>query len=436
MALLDVSAGWLYSLRGVEEWLRQFPVAAVIVGCTVLLLAAWVVWFVIRRIILTALRRMADRTATFWDEVIMDQKVFEYLAWAPPLLMIHQGLPAIPHLPAALFHFLQRLALATVILVIIRALSALLTGINVIYNRYPIARNRPIKGYVQVGQILLYLIGGIFIIATLINQSPWYFVSGIGAMMAIILLVFRDTLLSLVAGIQLVSNDLIRVGDWVEMPEFSADGDVVDIALHTVRIQNWDRTITVIPTHKFLEHSFKNWRGMTESGGRRIKRAIHIDVATIRFLTDDEIEHFSRFALLKAYMTEKQREIETHNQQHIDPDVIGVGAMRRLTNIGTFRAYIVNYLRRHPRVHQEMTFLIRHLEPGAEGLPIEVYVFVNDTNWVNYEAVQSDIFDHLLAVVPEFGLRVYQRPSGYDLTQALSSGSHNRTLYSHQQQMR
>jgi miniconductance mechanosensitive channel len=258
-------------------------------------------------------------------------------------------------------------------------------------------------------------------VAELAGQTPWFFVSGLGAMMAIILLIFRDTLLSLVASVQLTNNDLIRVGDWIEMPQFGADGDVVDIALNTVKVQNWDRTITVIPTHKFLEHSFRNWRSMFDGGGRRIKRAIYIDMSGVRFLTDGEIQRLSRFALLEDYMAEKRRELEAWNARHAGDPVV-IGNARRLTNIGTLRAYIIAYLRNHPRIHSELTFLVRQLAPTPEGLPLEIYVFSSDTRWGSYEAIQADIFDHILAMVPEFHLSVYQRPSGKDVVGVIAEG--------------
>jgi miniconductance mechanosensitive channel len=237
-------------------------------------------------------------------------------------------------------------------------------------------------------------------------------------MTAVLLLVFRDTLLSLVAGIQITTNDLLRPGDWIEMPQFQADGDVIDIALNSVTVQNWDRTLSVIPTHKFLEHSFKNWRGMSESGGRRIKRAFHVDQTTIRFLTDDEVEAFGRWELLGDYIAGKTGELRAHNESRSEARGTGgnvVPHQRRLTNIGTLRAYVIAYLRAHPGIHQDMTFLVRQLAPGPHGLPIEVYVFTSDIRWPVYEGIQADIFDHLLATVPEFGLRVFQNPSGADV---------------------
>lgn len=395
-------------------WLNSRPIIAALVGLIVLFGVAAIAFAVIRRIVLRVAGRVAKRSGTFWDDVLIRQAFLHRLAWAVPLLIVYQGVAFVPHLPDAIETLLERLAVACLVLVAVRALAALLSGINEIYNRYPYARQRPIKGYLQVASIAIHLIAVILILAALMDRSPVIFFSGIGAMTAILLLIFRDTLLSLVAGIQLTSNDLIRVGDWIEMPQFGADGDVIDIALNSVRVQNWDRTFTVIPTHKFLEHSFKNWRGMEESGGRRIKRSLNIDMSTIRFLTDDEIERFGRFVLLENYVADKVKELADYDRaQAAEPGM--VANARRLTNVGTLRAYIIQYLRHHPHIHQRMTFMVRQLQPTSQGLPLEIYVFSSDTAWVSYEGIQADIFDHILAMVPEFGMRVFQNPSGADV---------------------
>lgn len=408
--------GWaeLLGLGTTVAWLDSRPIVATLVGLIVLFGVAAIALVVVRRIVLHIGARVIKRSATFWDDILYGEAFLHRLSWAVPLLIVYQGVPFVPHLPEAIGTLLQRLAVACLVLVAVRALAALLTGINTIYNRYPSARQRPIKGYLQVANVVAHLIAVILILAALMDRSPVIFFSGIGAMTAILLLIFRDTLLSLVAGVQLTSNDLIRVGDWIEMPQFGADGDVIDIALNSVRVQNWDRTFTVIPTHKFLEHSFKNWRGMQESGGRRIKRSVNIDMSTIRFLTDDEIERFGRFVLLEKYIADKLKELAEYDREHaVEPGTIANA--RRLTNVGTLRAYIVHYLRQHPHIHQRMTFLVRQLQPTPEGLPLEIYVFSSDIAWANYEGIQADIFDHILSMVPEFGMRVFQSPSGADV---------------------
>ena len=373
-----------------------------------------------RRFVVRGLHALMRRSTVAWDDLLVEFKVVQRAFAIVPLLVLRGGLELVPGLSAGMETFLERLVAACMILVVARTVAAFLSVLHELYVRMPRQTPaRPIKGYVQLAKVIVYVVAGIFIVARLADQSPWYFVSGLGAMMAVVTLVFRDTLLSLVAGVQLTNNDLIRVGDWIEMPQFQADGDVIDIALNTVRVQNWDKTFTVIPTHKFLEHSFKNWRGMQESGGRRIKRSIYVNMSTIRFLTDEEVERFSRFVLLRDYIEDKQRDLEIFNAAYQDDPQAIVNA-RRLTNVGTFRAYIVNYLRSHPGIHQDMTFLVRQLQPTPEGLPIEIYVFTNDVRWAVYEGIQADVFDHILAIAPEFGLQIYQRPSGHDLGHVVS----------------
>lgn len=403
-------------------WLRTLGASAL------LLLVVFLAHRVARRYVLAFAHRIVERTRAEWDQVFIAHRVPHRASLFIPLLVAQIGLPLVPGLPPLFLGLVHRLISACLVLVAAMTADALLSAALALYARTPAAGTRPIKSYVQVAKVVIYIIAVIFIIARLADQSPWYFVSGLGAMMAIITLIFRDTLLSLVAGVQLTNNDLVRVGDWIEMPQFGADGDVIDIALHTVKVQNWDKTVTVIPTHKFLEHSFRNWRGMFEGGGRRIKRAIHINMATIRFLTDAEIERLSRFVLLRSYFAGKREELREYNARFADDPAAIVNA-RRLTNVGTLRAYIIAYLRSHPKIHQDLTFLVRQLAPTPEGLPIEIYVFTNDTRWSYYEAIQADIFDHVLAVVPEFGLRVYQRPSGHDVAALAGNGAgHAREL--------
>ena len=412
----------------VREALFDFDQGALVdalTGLAILGGVALLVYFLVRRYALRAIGAVAKHSPTPWDDVLYQQRVFHRLTWATPLIIVHQGVQFLPRLPEELSELLQRLALGFLAIVAARAFSSLVSAVNVIYSRFPRAKERPIKGYLQVANIIAHIVGVILLVAALADKSPIVLFSGLGAMTAIFMLVFRDSLLSLVAGVQITTNDLVRVGDWIEMPQFGADGDVIDIALNSVSVQNWDKTITVIPTHKFLENSFKNWRGMQESGGRRIKRSIHIDIGTIRFLTDEEIERFGRFYLLRDYIAQKKHELEEHNRERVeDPSV--VANVRRLTNVGTLRAYIAQYLRQHPGIHQNMTFLVRQLQPTGEGLPIEIYVFTNDTRWAVYEGIQADIFDHILAIVPEFGLRVYQTPSSNDFMRAF--GPHDRTV--------
>jgi len=384
------------------------------------LVAAWISFFICRAYVLRLIRFLTKNISNLWGQAFFDHRLFSQLSWIVPNLIIHAGTKAIIALPEFFSLIVQRITMATIIFLAMRAITCLLGNLQNSYSQLEAAKNRPIKGLLQVVIIILHLLGFILIFSILMDSSPWVFLSGLGAMTAVLLLIFRDTILSLVAGIQLTTNNFIRVGDWIDMPQFGADGDVVDIALHAVRVQNWDRTITVIPTHKFLEHSFKNWRGMQESGGRRIKRAINVDMSTIRFLTQDEIKRFERFALLKDYIQQKCEELEKHNNKFAhDPNLI-VNS-RRLTNVGTFRVYLINYLRQHPQIHQQMTFLVRQLAPSDRGLPIEIYVFASDVRWAFYEGIQADIFDHVLAITGEFGLRIFQSPSGVDVREALEN---------------
>lgn len=412
-ALIERAPDWL------GPWLAH-PIAGPGLGIVTVIGGALLLHLLTQRLILRLAQALVRRTSTDWDDLLFEAGVFRRLAWLIPILLIHAGTPLIPLLEPALIEFVQRLARATMVLVVLLALMGLLSGINTIYSRYDIARGHPIKGYLQALAIIAWIFGGILIIATLARQSPWFFLSGLGAMTAILLLIFRDTLLGLVAGVQLTTNKLVQVGDWIEMPQFGADGEVIDISLHQVKVQNWDRTVSVVPTHKFLDHSFRNWRSMFESGGRRIMRAVNIDMRTIRFLDADEIERFTRFEVLRDYMLAKRDELDEWNRAHCsDPEI--VANARHLTNIGTFRAYLIGYLRRHPQIRQDMVFLVRQLAPTAQGLPIQIYVFTNDTRWAVYEGIQADIFDHVLAVLPEFGLRVFQEPSGADFARL---GSH------------
>ncbi|MEM1411500.1 MAG: mechanosensitive ion channel domain-containing protein [Pseudomonadota bacterium] len=353
-------------------------------------------------------------------DALIESKLFHRLAWLMPALVVHYGIRLVPGLSDGVTRVVGNVVSAWTALAVSFAVVAALNAVNTIYEKRPDSRERPIKGFLQLAQIGVLIVGGILIVSSLIDRSPIVLLSGLGAMTAVLLIVFKDTLLSLAASIQLTSQKVIQVGDWLELPQFGADGDVIDVALYTITVQNWDKTITVIPTHRVMADSFKNWRGMQEAGGRRIKRSIRIDMNSIRFLTDEEVDHFKQFKLLRAYVTDKQAELSEYNAA-IGVDDDSAVNLRRLTNIGTLRAYIVNYLRNHPDIHDDMTLIVRQLQPGNDGLPMEIYCFTNDTNWVKYEGIQSDLFDHVCAIVPEFGLRLFQQPSGADLA-ALASG--------------
>ncbi len=390
------------------------PLLPVVAGSLILLLVAILADLVAKRLLLAAIRAVATRTRSDWDDALVEHKVFGRLAQIIPAIIVSAGVELVPGLREADEAVVRNVTGAYMILVIILTLTAALSAANHVYESRPIARDRPIKGFVQLAQVATYILGAILVIAALIDRSPVILLSGLGAMTAVLLIVFKDTLLSLVASLQLTGQDMIRVGDWLEVPQFGADGDVIDVALYTVTVQNWDKTITKIPTHRLISDSFKNWRGMSESGGRRIKRSINVDFNSIRFLTDEEVQRFKDFALLKGYIDAKEAELNAYNEALDAAGESGVN-LRRLTKIGTFRAYIYNYLKHHPKIHDRMTLIVRQLQPGTEGLPIEIYCFSNDIDWAAYEGIQADIFDHIGAIAPEFGLRLYQRLAGADL---------------------
>lgn len=382
--------------------------------CILLVLSAWIANWVTKQILVRVLLKLIELPFKDQQDLSGRHGVIPRLAHIVPALVLGLGVSFIPGLPEELVKVVHNVCNAFVILTLAMSIAALLNLVNSVYQRRPDAANRPIKGYLEVVKIIVYAVAVLLMIATLVDRSPLILLSGLGAMAAVLMLIFQDTLLSLVASVQLASNDMLRVGDWIEMPQLNADGFVIDIALHTVKVQNWDKTITTLPTKRLITEPFKNWRGMFESGGRRIKRSIFIDQNSIRFLSQAEAQQLTRFALLRDYLEEKGRELTEWNAKLAEAGREPVNT-RRITNIGTFRAYVERYLRNNPYIHQEMILLVRQLAPGPEGLPLEIYCFTAKTAWVDHEGIQSDIFDHLLAILPEFGLRVFQQPSGVDM---------------------
>ncbi|MGH8484038.1 MAG: mechanosensitive ion channel family protein, partial [Pseudomonas sp.] len=387
-------------------------------GLGLLLVIALVLGRVARFVILHAVKLLGRQPALHWVNDLLQNKVFHRLAQMTPSLVVQFGLKLVPELNAPSQHFLGNVALAFTILFLTLAISALLDALLDIYARTEHARTRSIKGYVQLAKMVLFVFGAIIIVATLIDRSPLLLLSGLGAMSAVILLVYKDTLLSFVASVQLTSNDMLRVGDWIEMPQVGADGDVVDITLHTVKVQNFDKTIVSIPTWRLMSESFKNWRGMQQSGGRRIKRSLFIDAGGVRFLSSEEEQRLGQVRLLTDYMTRKRNELNAWNQAQGNVAELSANR-RRMTNIGTFRAYALAYLKSHPEIQPNMTCMVRQMQTTAQGVPLEIYCFTRTTAWADYERIQGDIFDYLLAVMPEFGLSLYQQPSGNDLRAGL-----------------
>ncbi len=398
-----------------------------------LVLAAWILDRISSRHLQRISERVASRTRARWDDRIAERKVMHRLSHVVPALVVFLGIgPALGvteamaaagpgELPVLLWTAVRRLAAAWIALALARALSAFLDSVDDIYREsYAGSRSRPIKGYLQVVSLAGWIAALVAVASVLAGLSPVVFLSGLGALAAVLMLVFRDTILSLVASVQLASNDMVRIGDWVSMPQAGSDGEVIDIALHTVKVQNWDKTISTIPTSRFIGESFKNWRGMSESGGRRIKRSLAIDMNSVRFLDSGEIEELSRRELIHDYMSHAAAEIARFNAERARGNPGKIPEIRRLTNLGTFRIYVQKYLEAHPLAHKEMTLLTRQLAPGPHGVGIEVYCFSSDTAWASYEAFQADIFDHLIAVLPEFGLKAWQAPAGTDFARALA----------------
>jgi len=367
-----------------------------------------VAYFITSRILLRTVSHLFKKTSTKFDDILIEERVFSKLPFLVPLVILYNSKDLLYW-----NNLLDRVILSTIALIFLYSLNALINALNEMFKLTELSKKFSIKSYTQIGKLLINIFGIIVVIAVLTGNSPVYLLSGLGALTAVLILVFKDTILSLVSSVQISSNDLFKVGDWVEAPQFGADGDVIDIALHSVKIQNWDKTISVIPTNKLIDSSFKNWRGMAESGGRRIKRSINIDMSSIKFCTNEMIGRYSKYNVIANYIKVKLEEVQRFNIENNITDESLING-RSLTNIGTFRAYIEGYLRNHNKIHDEMTFLVRQLSPSANGLPIEIYVFSNDTDWLNYEKIQADIFDHLLAVVSEFELKVFQNPSGSD----------------------
>ncbi len=396
------------------------PWARIAGGLLLLFFVAWLAQVVVQRLLMRVVRGLLARLSMQrLDEALTRRNFYRRLAQMVPSLIIQFGIVAVPDLSASVVEVIRNMALAMTILFGMLTLSAAMNAVNDDFAGSTLAHTRSIKGYLQLAKIVLWVLGAIVIVATLINRSPLLLLSGLGAMSAVLLLVFKDTLLSFVASVQLTSNDMLRVGDWIEMPQVGADGFVIDIALHTVKVENWDKTVTTIPTYRLFSDSFRNWRTMFTSGGRRIKRTLRLDAGSVRFLDDAECDRLKRFLLLTDYLAAKQKEIADANlgMGEVGKDLVN---RRRLTNVGTFRAYTEAYLKSHPGINKNMILMVRMLEPGDKGIPIELYCFTSSTAWVEYERVQGDVFDHLLAILPELGLRLYQSPAGNDLVSAFS----------------
>ena len=391
---------------GMVEWLVR--------GGLILLalLLSWVAHRVSQGPIKRSIEKFAHYTIQQWDDILVEKHIVKRILYFIPLILLY--VLSSPILTGtSLLPFSQALISVLFLIAVMMFLDAMLSALLAIYGKSAIAKEISITPFVQVLKLGLYFVTGILLLSLLLQKTPLYFLSGLGALTAVLMFVFKDVLMGFVAGIQLIANKMVAPKDWIEMPKYGADGDVLEITLTTVKVQNFDNTITTIPTYALINESFKNWRNMNLSGGRRIKRYVNIDLGSIKFCNSEMLVRFKSIQLISQYIQNRQEEILVYNKKHqIEESTLVNG--RRLTNIGVFRSYVEAYLRQHPMIHNDMTFLIRQLSPRENGLPIEIYVFCKNTNWTAYEAIQADIFDHILAVVPEFDLRVFQEPSGSD----------------------
>ena len=395
-------------LELLTDWAQKYPI---IYNCLIIVLALGVCALadlVVKKILLRGLKqifnRLSDNDAEGQSLIL---KIASRLANIVPAVILYYIPTLFPAANAQVKLFVQRLSIILLVVFLTKSLLLLLDLVNTFYQKRENAESRPIKGYLQLGKILLIIVAAILIISFILGKSPVLLLSGLGAVAAVLMLVFQDTILSLVASIQVNSNNMLKIGDWIVMPSHDVDGFVIEIALHTVKVQNWDKTIVTVPMRKLIEESFINWRGMFESGGRRIKRSIYIDQRSIRFLSDAEIKRLEEFVLLNDYLDEKQKEITEWNAELAAKGATPING-RRITNIGTFRIYVEKYLRSNKAINQDMLMLVRQLAPGTTGLPLEIYCFTQSTQWIDYEKAQADVFDHLLAILPVFGLRVFQ----------------------------
>lgn len=396
--------------RGIKESFASYLSIGIV--AILLLLLCFVIHMILKKIVLRLMTKIIKSNKYTWDDILLDHMVIERTIRIIPGIIFSISAPIFDPIEIVI----SRLATTYIIITSVFVFNAVINTINDIYRTKPISKVRPIKGMLQVIKIIIYIILTIIGIANLMGESPIILLSGIGALAAVFSFVFKDSILGFIAGIQLTSNDMLRIGDWIEMNKYGADGDVVDITLNTVMVQNFDKTIVSIPAYSLVSDSFRNWRGMVEYGGRRIKRSIFIDVNSIGFCTPEMIEKFKRIHYLKDYINMKEEELEEYNKANqVDTELLING--RHMTNIGTFRAYITNYLKSYSGLNKNMIQMVRQLPPGETGLPIEIYVFTSTTNWVEYEGIQSDIFDHIFSIVDEFGLQVFQNPTGSDIKQ-------------------
>lgn len=387
-------------------------------GFCILILVAILAYIIAKHVVVRGIRHLITKLKFANHDIMSQHSVIRRIANIVPAIVVMNGIVTVPHLSAKMVSFVQMAAQAFIFLTIALAIGELLNIFNLVYQRNPKSRNKPIKGYLQLIKLIIFIVCGLMILGTFLKKDVFTLLAGFGAMAAVLMLVFQNTILSLVASVQISSYDMVRIGDWIEMPSLNADGDVIDMSLHTITVQNFDKTFTTIPTNKLVTDTFKNWRGMSQAGVRRIKRSLYIDQSSVHFMSEAEQSKLKEFLLLDQYLDHKSTELVEFNQKLSNTSPCN---QRRLTNIGTFRAYVELYLNQHPNISKHQSLIVRQLQPTEKGLPLEIYAFSNQIAWKDYEAIQSDIFDHLIAILPEFGLKIYQAPSGYDMQIALSN---------------
>lgn len=387
-------------------------------GFCILILVTILAYIIAKHVVVRGIRHLITKLKFANHDIMSQHSVIRRIANIVPAIVIMNGIVTVPHLSAKMVSFVQMAAQAFIFLTIALAIGELLNIFNLVYQRNPKSRNKPIKGYLQLIKLIIFIVCGLMILGTFLKKDIFTLLAGFGAMAAVLMLVFQNTILSLVASVQISSYDMVRIGDWIEMPSLNADGDVIDMSLHTITVQNFDKTFTTIPTNKLVTDTFKNWRGMSQAGVRRIKRSLYIDQSSVHFMSEAEQSKLKKFLLLDQYLDHKSTELIQFNQKLSNTSPCN---QRRLTNIGTFRAYVELYLNQHPNISKQQSLIVRQLQPTEKGLPLEIYAFSNQIAWKDYEAIQSDIFDHLIAILPEFGLKIYQAPSGYDMQIAMSN---------------
>lgn len=404
---------WLVNSLGVEQDMTQFlKMLILLVGMVVV---ALVIWWIAQIFINRFVKSMVHRTVAEWDDVLLDKGVFRKLGHIVPAIVVSVLLPVVftdyPEWSA----FISTLTTAYIAITIIRVLVSVVSAANVYLSHSPRYRDKPIASFTQLAKILIWSFGIIIVIAIVIQRNPVAVLGAMGAVSAVILLIFKDTILGFIASIQLTINDMIRLGDWVSVPKYGADGDVIEINLTTIKISNWDHTISTVPTYLFVSDSFKNWRGMQESGGRRIARSINFKISSIHFCDEEMLQRYSKIALVGPHIEKRSAEIADYNKQHQIDSKASIVNGRRMTNIGVFRAYILSYIRQNPNINLDLPCMVRQTEPTEIGVPLQIYCFSRIKTWVEYEGIQSDIFDHILATYPHFDLEVFENPAGSDI---------------------